>query len=175
MSAAFYRDYVVDLRARLDDLHADAAAYQTYELAMELLAQKNLVSYAMKRQRGQADSLFYRRDTVTGQRAQMPQQAAYGVFSGFFGLGQFLASAGRAQGLGEEQFTAALTGNWEYPTCAVQFSYRKKGQPRATSMKMLFIGINGDADAAAYEAQLGHPDLLVAARPFSSSVLWEWK
>jgi hypothetical protein len=175
MSAAFYRDYVLDLKARIDDLHADTAAYQTYDLTMELLAQKNLISYAMKRQRGQVDSLFYRRDTATGQRAQMPQQAAYGVFAGFFGLGQFLASTGRAQGLGEEQFAETLTANWEYPTCAVQFSYRKKGQPRATSMKMLFIGINGDVDADAYETQLGRPELLVEERPFSTDVLWEWK
>ncbi|WP_160006562.1 hypothetical protein [Rhizobium sp. 18055] len=175
MSAAFYRDYVLDLKARIDNLHTDAAAYQTYELTMELLAQKNLISYAMKRQRGQVDSLFYRRDTATGQGTQMPQQAAYGVFAGFFGLGQFLASTGRAQGLGEEQFAETLTANWEYPTCAVQFSYRKKGEPRATSMKMLFVGLNGDADATAYEAQLTRPDLLVATRPFSTNVLWEWK
>jgi hypothetical protein len=175
MSAAFYRDYIVDLKARMDDLHADTAAYQTYELTMELLAQKNLVSYAMKRQRGQTDSLFYRRDTSTGQRAQMPQQAAYGVFASFFGLGQFLASSGRAEGLGEEQFAETLTADWAYPTCAVQFSYRRKGQSRATSMKMLFIGLNGDADAAAYEAQLARPALLIETRPFASTILWEWK
>jgi hypothetical protein len=175
MSAAFYRDYVLDLKARIDDLHADAAAYQTYDLTMEMLAHKNLVSYAMKRQRGQVDSLFYRRDMATGQRAQMPQQAAYGVFTGFFGLAQFLASTGRAQGLGEEQFAETLTSNWDYPTCAVQFSYRKKGQPSASSMKMLFIGVNGDEDAVAYQTRLARPDLLIEARPFVSAVLWEWK
>ncbi len=32
MAAALYRDYIVDLKARIDDLHANAERYQTYEL-----------------------------------------------------------------------------------------------------------------------------------------------
>jgi hypothetical protein len=175
MTAAFYRDYVVDLKARIDALHADPEAFQTYDLTMEILARKSLVSYSWKRQKGQTDSLFYRRDTATGQGAQMQQQTAYAVFAGFFGLGQFLAATGRTAGLAEEQFAEALTVGWEYPTCAVHFAYRKRGQPKAASMKMLFIGLNGDADAATYEQALALDDLLVTARPFSSSVLWEWK
>lgn len=175
MSAAFYRDYVVDLKARIDDLHTDPGSYQTYDLTMELLAQKNLISYAMSRKQGQVDSLFYRRDTASGQGTQMSQETAYRVFSGFFGLGQFLASTGRANGLGEEAFAQTLTAGWEYPTCAVQFAYRKKGQPRGASMKMLFVGLNGDADAATFEAKLTQPELLIGTRPFSTKLLWEWK
>ena len=175
MSAASYRDYVVNLKARLDDLHSDPASYQTYDLTMELLAQQNLISYAISRKQGQVDSLFYRRDTASGQGTQMSQETAYRVFSGFFGLGQFLASTGRANGLAEEAFAETLTAGWDYPTCAVQFSYRKKGQPRGASMKMLFVGLNGDADAATFEAKLTLPDLLIRARPFSSTLLWEWK
>jgi hypothetical protein len=175
MTAAFYRDYIADLRSRIDDLHTDPESYQTYVLSMELLAQRNLVSYSLKRQRGQTDSLFYRRDTTNDQGAQMQQQTAFKLFAGFFGLGQFLASSGRTGGLAEHGFAETLTADWEYPTCAVHFSYRKKGQPETSSMKMLFVGLNGDADADTYERMLGRQDLLVQDRPFSSSVLWEWK
>jgi hypothetical protein len=175
MSAAFYRDYIVDLRLRIDDLQTDPDRYQTYDLTMELLAQRNLVSYALKRQRGQTDSLFYRRDTTNDQGAQMQQQTAYRLFAGFFGLGQFLASTGRTDGLAEQGFAETLTADWEYPTCAVHFTYRKKGQPQTSSMKMLFVGLNGDADAAAYERRLARQDLLVQDRPYSSPVLWEWQ
>jgi hypothetical protein len=175
MTAAFYRDYIVDLTLRIDDLHTDPDRYQTYDLTMELLAQRNLVSYTMKRQRGQTDSLFYRRDTTNDQGAQLQQHTAFKLFAGFFGLGQFLASTGRTDGLGEQGFAETLTADWHYPTCAVHFTYRKKGHPQTSSMKMLFVGLNGDDDAAAYQRMLAREDLLVQDRPFSSPVLWEWK
>jgi hypothetical protein len=175
MTAAFYRDYIIDLKSRIDDLHANPDNYQTYDLTMELLAQRNLISYALKRQRGQTDSLFYRRDTRNDQGAQLHQQTAYKLFSGFYGLGQFLASTGRTEGPGEAAFAETLTAGWEYPSCAVHFTYRKKGHPQTASMKMLFVGLSGNADAAVYERALGRDDLLVADRPFSSPVLWEWR
>lgn len=175
MTAAFFRDYVIDLKARIDDLHADADKYQTYELTIELLAKKMLVSYSMKKAKGQADSLFYRRDTTSGEGTQMQQQTAYGVFAGFFGLGEFLAFTGNTEGLDEKQFAEMLTADWEYPVCAVHFSYRRKGQAKATSTRMHFVGLNGEGDAGAYLQKLAPPDVIVERRPFSSDLLWEWK
>jgi hypothetical protein len=40
---------------------------------------------------------------------------------------------------------------------------------------MLFVGLNGDADAAIFEAKLTQPELLIGTRPFSTKLLWEWK
>lgn len=174
MTAAFYRDYVVDLKSRIDDLHAHEDSYQTYDLTMELLAKKTLVSYAMKKAKGQTDSLFYRRDTTTGEGNQMQQQTAYGVFSGFFGLGQFLAFTGNADGLDETEFAEMLTAGWDYPVCAVHFAYRRKGQSKARSTRMHFVGLNGEGDADAYRRKLSRSDVVVDQRPFSSSILWEW-
>ncbi|MDM9624821.1 hypothetical protein QTL95_02860 [Rhizobium sp. S152] len=175
MTAAFFRDYVIDLKARIDDLHADTDSYQTYELTMELLAKKMLVSYSMKKAKGQADSLFYRRDTTSGEGRQMEQQTAYGVFSGFFGLGEFLAFTGKTEGLDEKQFAEMLTANWEYPVCAVHFAYRRKGQTKAMSTRMHFVGLNGEGDASVYMQKLARPGVIVEQRPFSSNLLWEWK
>ncbi|OWV97410.1 hypothetical protein ATY81_08215 [Rhizobium sp. R72] len=175
MSVAFYRDYVADLKARIDDLHANTDRYQTYELTMELLAQKNLVSYTEKKAKGQTEGLSYRRDFTTGQAVQMQQQNAYALFSGFFNLGQFLAFTGQGRQPDAKQFAELLTDNWRYPTCAVYLTFRQKGQPKTPSMRMHFVGLNGQADAAAYERKADRADNLVAQRPFSSAVFWEWK
>lgn len=175
MTAAFYRDYVVDLKSRIDDLHAAPDIFQTYDLTMELLAQKTLVSYSMKRAKGQSDSLFYRRDTATGEGAQMQQQTAYGIFAGFFGLGQFLAFTGDTHGLDERQFAEMLTAEWAYPVCAVHFAYRRKGQAKATSTRMHFVGLNGESDAETYRLKLSRSELIADQRPLSSTFLWEWR
>jgi hypothetical protein len=34
MAAALYRDYIVDLKARIDDLHTNTESYQSYALTM---------------------------------------------------------------------------------------------------------------------------------------------
>ncbi|KRB51297.1 hypothetical protein ASE04_10970 [Rhizobium sp. Root708] len=175
MAAARYREYVMDLKSRIEALHAEPERFQTYELSMELLAKQNLISYSLKKQRGVTDSLFYRRDTSTGQGVQMQQETAYKLFSGFLGLGEFFAATGRTDGLNEEAFAERLTRKWQYPSCAVHLSYRKKGSEWSASMKMLFIGLNGEADSTAYEDSMEDPTLLVQQRPYSSAVLWEWK
>ncbi|OWV84457.1 hypothetical protein [Rhizobium sp. R693] len=175
MAAAFCRDYIADLKARIDDLHASTERYQTYELTMELLAQKNLVSYSEKKLKGQAEGLSYRRDFTTGRAVQMQQQDAYALFSGFFNLGQFLAFTGQGREKDAKQFAELLTDNWQYPTCAIYFIYRKKGQPKTASTRMHVVGLNGEADAAAYERKAIRADSVVQQRPFSSAVFWEWK
>ncbi|WP_028745707.1 hypothetical protein [Rhizobium mesoamericanum] len=175
MAAAFYKDYIADLNARIDDLHANADRYQTYELTMELLAQKNLVSYSEKKAKGLQEGLSYRRDFTTGQAVQMQQQSAYQLFSGFFKLGQFLAFTGLGEKPDAKQFAESLTDNWQYPTCAVHFIYRQKGQPKTASTRMHFVGLNGEADAAAYEQKTAQEKSLVQHRPFSSDLFWEWK
>ncbi|MDP9811424.1 hypothetical protein J2W42_004288 [Rhizobium tibeticum] len=175
MAAALYRDYIVDLKARIDDLHANAERYQTYELTMELLGQKNLVSYSAKKAKGLTEGLSYRRDFATGQDVQMQQQGAYALFSGFFNLGQFLAFTGQEREQDAKQFAELLTDNWQYPTCAVHFVYRQKGQPKTMSTRMHFVGLNGEAEAAAYEQKAHRAGSMVQHRPFSSNLFWEWK
>ena len=175
MAAASYKDYIADLNARIDDLHANADRYQTYELTMELLAQKNLVSYSEKKAKGQTEGLSYRRDFTTGQAVQMQQRSAYELFSGFFKLGQFLAFTGLGDKPDAKQFAERLTDHWQYPTCAVHFVYRQKAQPKMASTRMHFVGLNGEADAAAYEHKTARAESLVQHRPFSSDSFWEWK
>jgi hypothetical protein len=175
MAAALYRDYIVDLKARIDDLHANAERYQTYELTMELLAQMNLVSYSAKKAKGLTEGLSYRRDFTTGQAVQMQQQSACALFSGFFNLGQFLAFTGQGREQDAKQFAELLTDNWQYPTCAVHFVFRQKGQPKTVSTRMHFVGLNGEAEAAAYEQKTHRGGSIVQHRPFSSDLFWEWK
>jgi hypothetical protein len=175
MEIAFYKDYVTDLKKRVDDLHENPDEFQAYDLQMEILVRKTQISYALSRHKGQSDSLFYMNDTVSGKRSQLKQDVAFGMFEHFFTLGQFLAIAGKVTDLSEGEFTHLITADWIYPVCAVAFSYRKKGQPKAQSMKMLFIGLNNDGDARAYTAALNKPEFLVNRRPFSSNQLWEWK
>jgi hypothetical protein len=174
MAAALYRDYIVDLKARIDDLHTNTESYQSYALTMELLAQKNLVSYSAKKAKGLTEGLSYRRDFTTGQAVQMQQESAYALFSGFFNLGQFLAFTGQGREQDAKQFAELLTDNWHYPTCAVHFDYRRKGQPKTASTRMHFVGLNGEAEATSYE-QTARTDSLVLRRPFASVLFWEWK
>jgi hypothetical protein len=88
MAAALYRDYIVDLKARIDDLHTNTESYQSYALTMELLAQKNLVSYSAKKAKGQTEGLSYRRDFTTGQAVRMQQESAYALHFDYRRKGQ---------------------------------------------------------------------------------------
>jgi len=175
MTAAFYRDYVVDLKDRIDRLHEDAERYQTFALTMELLAQRNLVTYTEKKVKGQTEGLCYRRDFTTGRAVQMQPQNAYGLFSGFFGLGQFLAFSGQVQQHDAGQLAEFLTGGWQYPTCAVHLVYRQKGAPRTESTKMHFVGLNSDEDAVAYQQETERAQVIAQRRPLSSDRFFEWK
>lgn len=175
MAAAFYRDYIVDLNSRIDDIHAMVESYQSYELKMELLARKNLVSYTERKVKGQVDGLAYRRDFEAGQAVQMQQENAFALFNGFFNLGQFLAFNGQTREKDARRFAELLTANWQYPTCAIHLVYRKKGQPKTASTRMHLVGLNGEADAEVYEQAIDRTDGLVAHRPFRSDLFWEWK
>ncbi|PZM15516.1 hypothetical protein [Rhizobium tubonense] len=175
MEIAFYKDYVVDLKKQIDDLRQNPDAFQVYDLQMEILLRKVQISYALSRHKGQNDSLFYMNDTVNGKRSQLKEDAALGVFEHFFALGQFLAVAGEATDLSEGEFTNLLTVDWTYPVCAVGFSCRRKGQPAARSMKMLFIGLNNDEDATTYVRTIGQAGFIVGHRPLATRQLWEWK
>jgi hypothetical protein len=175
MNIAFYKDYVTDLKKRIDDLRENPDDFQVYDLQMEILVRKAQISYALSRHKGQSDSLFYMNDTVSGKRSQLGDDVAFGMFGHFFALGQFLAVAGKATDLSETDFTNLLTADWLYPVCAVGFSFRKKGQPAVKSMKMLFVGLNNDEDAASYTKALNQAGFIVDRRPFTSEQLWEWK
>ena len=175
METAFYKDYVADLKQRIDDLHQNPDDFQVYDLQMEILVRKAQVSYALSRRKGQSDGLFFVNDTSSGKRSQLGQDVALKMFDHFFALGQFLAIAGTATEQSEAEFTNLITAEWTYPVCAVAFSYRKKGQPQAQSMKMLFVGLNNDEDAELYTRALNQPALFVGRRPFVAQQLWEWK
>ena len=175
MEIAYYKDYVVHLKRQIDDLRENLDEFQVYNLQMEILVRRVQISYARSRHKGQNDSLFYMNDTASGKRSQVNEDVAFGMFEHFFALGQFLAVAGEATDLGEGEFTSLLTVDWTYPVCAVGFSYRKKGQSTAQSMKMLFIGLNNDDDAANYTRSLGQPGFIVSRRPFATRQLWDWK
>lgn len=175
MEVAFYKEYVADLKKRIDDLHENPDDFQVYDLHMEILVRKAQVSYALSRRKGQRDSLFFVNDTVSGKRSQLTQDAALGMFEHFFRLGQFVAIAGTATERSEAEFTSLITSEWTYPVCAVAFSYRKKGQSKAQSTKMLFVGLNNDEDAHAYIRALNQPTLFVSDKPFVTQQLWEWK
>jgi hypothetical protein len=175
MEMMFFKDYVVDLKKQIDDLRENPDEFQVYDLQMEILVKKAQISYALSRHKGQNDSLFYMNDTASGKRSQLKEDVAFGMFQHFFALGQFLAVAGQATDLSEGEFTNLLTVGWTYPVCAVGFSFRKKGQPTAQSMKMLFIGLNNDEDAATYTQRLNQPGFIISRRPFATRQLWEWK
>jgi hypothetical protein len=175
MEIAFYKDYVVDLKKQIDDLRENRDDFQVYDLQMEILVRKAQISYALSRHKGVSDSLFCVNDTASGKRSQMKEDVAFGMFTRFFTLGQFVAVAGKASDLGESEFTELLTVDWIYPVCAVGFSLRKKGHPTLKSMRMLFVGLNNDEDAASYISALDDPGLIVAHRPYVSPALWEWK
>jgi hypothetical protein len=175
MEIAFYKDYVASLKQQIDELRGNRDAFQVYDLQMEILVRKAQISYALSRHKGVIDSLFYMNDTVSGKRSQMEDDVAFGMFAHFFALGQFLAVAGKATDLGESESTELLTADWKYPVCAVGFAFRKKGHPTLRSMKMLFVGLNDDEDAARYVSALNDPEFIVARRPFMTPTLWEWK
>ena len=171
----FYKDYVSDLKARIDDLRVHVGHYQVYDLRFEVTIGKILVMGAMSCRKGTSDSLFHMADLASGKRNLVTDVKAFEALDYFCGLGQFFALNG---GSVDPQNAAAvgmqLSMDSAYPICALTFSYRKKGQPKTASMKMVSVGLNDDADAQSYRAKLENPALIVDV-PVASPALWEWR
>ncbi|OLP59866.1 hypothetical protein BJF93_09660 [Xaviernesmea oryzae] len=165
MAIAFYGDYVAALRDLVSALDRSPEEFQTYDLRLELAAAGALVVYETKRRKGLVDSLFYGRPLGAEANQRMSQAAAFAAIDRFLGLGQFLALTG-------DNAEAIDAG---YPHCAVNISYRKKGQPKAQSMLMVFIGFNDDQDAQAYAQSHAERTTLVEIRPFRGKKAYEWR
>lgn len=164
MAVAEYADYVAELRTLFAALDRDADPFQTFDVRLELAAVGSLVVYETKRRKGQTDSLYYGRAAGGDANRQLPQATAFAALDRFLALGAFVALTGEG--------TQALDAR--YPHLAVNFSYRRKGQPAARSMLMVFVGFNDEADAAQYVASAA-AETLVAERPYRSAKAYEWK
>lgn len=172
MTVALYADYVADLRTLFQEFDQRSELFQSFEVRFELAAAGGLVVYETKRRKGQTDSLYYGR-TATGANQQISQATAFAAIDRFLALGQFLALADASRANGEGPRPRAMDA--QYPHCAVNFSYRKKGQPAAKAMLMVFIGFNDEADALHYLSASDDPSHVVAERPYRSARAYEWK
>lgn len=166
MQAALYADYVADLRTLFSELDRRPELFQTFAVRLELAAAGGLVVYETKRRKGQTDSLYYGRSAEGGASRQMSQASAFAALDRFLALGEFVALAG------EE---GARPMDARYPHCAVNFSYRKKGQPAARSMLMVFVGFNDEADALDYVSAADGAPAFVTERSCRTAKAYEWK
>lgn len=171
MKISLYADYVAELKALFSELDRHPERFQTFSAHLELAAAGSLVVYETKRRKGQTDSLYYGRPAEAASNQQISQSSAFAAIDRFFALGQFLALSGEAsdQAAGD----GSRTIDAQYPHCAVNFSYRKKGQPVARSMLMVFVGFNDDADALQH-ASAGSAAFVVE-RPHRTERSYEWK
>ncbi len=174
MPVEFYADYVRPLRALLAELDQHPERFQTYDVHIELAASGKLIVYETKRRKGQTDSLYYGRSGPGDSPRQIAQATAFATIDHFMALDQFLAFNGNLENLKGEGAVEALTIGSQYPSCAVRFAYRKKGQAKAMSMFMIFVGFNDDQDADEYVAKIAHPSILVDSRPLRADKVYEW-
>lgn len=172
MHVARFADYIGDLRPLFSELDRRSERFQTFDVRLELVAAGSLVVYETKRRKGQTDSLYYGRSAATGQNQQISQAAAFSAIDRFFALGQFVALTDQAEAGRASQ---GLSVNAQYPHCAVNFSYRKKGQAVARSMLMVFIGFNDETDALEFLSKADEPRAFVAHRPHHTAKSHEWK
>ena len=170
MTVALYADYIADLRTLFSELDRSPDLFQSVAVHLELTVAGSLVVYEMKRRRGQTDSLFYGRPTAADTNRQISQATAFAAIDRFLSLGQFVALTADANGA-----ASGRTIDAGYPHCAVNFSYRKKGQPRARSMLMVFVGFNDEADAQQYVAAAEGGSAFVTERPCRGAKAYEWK
>ncbi|GMB79821.1 hypothetical protein NN6n1_06030 [Shinella zoogloeoides] len=165
MNVAFYADYIADLRTLFTDLDSRPEGFQTFDVRLELAVAGGLVVYETKRRKGQTDSLFYGRPAVDSANQQMSRAAAFAAVDRFLALGQFVALTD----------ASSETLDARYPHCAVNFSYRRKGQPAARSMLMVFAGFNDDGDARQFVSNATDQIAFVAERPHRAQKTYEWK
>ncbi|MDR6757136.1 hypothetical protein J2Y48_002432 [Mycoplana sp. BE70] len=166
---ALYADYIANLRALFSELDRRPEDFQTFNVRLELAAAGGLIVYETTRRKGQTDSLYYGR-SAAGANQQISQGSAFSAIDRFFALGQFLALTVETNGRKGSSVIDA-----RYPHCAVNFSYRKKGQPVTRSMLMVFIGFNDEADALQFAAATINSSALVAERPHYMERSYEWK
>ena len=171
MKAAFFADYVKDLKVLLDEIDAAPENFRSYDLHIDLAHKGLLFVYETKRRLGQTDSIYYARMAKTGVNKQVSQTTAYDAVSAFLSLGQFAALTGD---FADATAAAGATVDADYPTCAVAFTYRRTGMAKAASMRMIFLGFGSDSEVLAH-AQTAAASTLVATRPFYSKRVWEWK
>lgn len=167
MNVGLYADYVTDLRVLLSELDRHPELFQSFDVRFELAAAGGLIVYETKRRKGQTDSLYYGRSSATGTNQQISQAVAFAAIDRFLALGQFVALTGYGMPAGPVE--------GQYPHCAVNFSYRKKGQPKSLSMLMVFIGFNDEADALEYVAASDAASVFVAERTYRGERAYEWK
>jgi hypothetical protein len=172
MTAALFADYVNDLKILLDKINATPEKFRSFDLHIDLVHKGLLFVYETKRKLGQTDSIYYARMAKTGANKQVSQQTAYGAVSAFFGLAQFLALTGDS---GSAQTVEGATIDGDHPSCAVAFTYRRTGMPKAASMRMIFLGFGSDGEALAHAESVGQTSTLVGKRPWHSQRVWEWK
>jgi len=174
MPVEFYAGYMRDLRVLFAELDSEPERFQTYDVHIELAAAGKLVVYETRRRKGQTDSLYYGRSGTDESPRRMAQATAFAAIDHFMGLSQFLAFNGHVDDLKDKNATDALPIGAQYPSCAVSFAYRKKGQPKAKSMFMIFVGLNDDRDAEDYVARIADPTILVETRPLRGDKVHEW-
>ncbi|MGA1801467.1 hypothetical protein [Rhizobium sp. HT1-10] len=172
MTAALFADYVTDLKVLLDEIDSTPENFRSFDLHIDLAHKGLLFVYETRRKLGQTDSIYYARMAKTGANKQVSQKTAYDAVSAFLGLGQFLALSGNFTGADGAEGT---TVEGDYPTCAIAFTYRRTGMPKARSMRLIFLGFSTDEAAVAHAERVADTPTLIDMRPFHSDRVWEWK
>ncbi|THV15612.1 hypothetical protein [Rhizobium rhizophilum] len=167
MPPALTTDLTAALRPLLAELHHTPDLFQTWDAHLELVAAGGLVVVKSKRAKGVVDSLFWGRAPKATENKQLPEATAFAAIDRFLGLGAHLALS--------DALPEGTVLDETYPHCAVKFSYRKKGAPKAKSLSMIFIGFNDETDAMAYAERSGDTLPLVTSRPLMSGKLHEWR
>lgn len=167
MPPALFTDLTAALRPLLAELHQAPEHFQTWDAHLELVAAGGLVVVKSKREKGVVDSLFWGRAPKATEKKQLPETVAFAAIDRFLRLGAHLALA---DALPEDTVLDET-----YPHCAVRFSYRKKGAPKARSLSMIFIGLNDEAEALAYAERAAGTLPLVITRPLMGKKLHEWR
>ncbi|RCW21138.1 hypothetical protein DFR48_111102 [Ciceribacter lividus] len=167
MPPALYADLTADLRPLVAELGEHPERFQTWDAHMELVAAGGLVVLKTKRAKGVVDSLFWGRAPGSTENKQLPEATAFAAIDRFLGLGAHLALA--------DALPEGTVLDEAFPHCAVRFSYRKKGAPKARSLSMIFIGLNDEAEALAYAERAASTLPLVTSRPLVGAKLHEWR
>ncbi|PYB75573.1 hypothetical protein [Rhizobium wuzhouense] len=167
MPPALYTDLTAALRPLLAELLETPDLFQTWDAHLELVAAGGLVVLKSKRAKGLVDSLFWGRAPKATENKQLPQATAFAAIDRFLGLKAHLALS--------DALPEGAVLDEAYPHCAVKFSYRKKGAPKAKALSMIFIGFNDDADALAYAESATGTLPLVTTRPLMGTKLHEWR
>ncbi len=167
MPPALYADLIADLRPLIAELGEHPERFQTWDAHLELVAAGGLVVLKSKREKGVVDSLFWGRAPKAEENRQLPEATAFAAIDRFLRLGAHLALA--------DALPEGAVLDEAYPHCAVRFSYRKKGAPKARSLSMIFIAFNDEADALAYAGRTAGTLPMVVARPLMGEKLHEWR